>query len=338
MKAIVLNNTGPAKDINKNLVIKELPIPEIKENEVLINVKAASLNHRDLWITKGMYPGIKLPLIPGSDCSGIVHAAGSKVTLIKAGDEVLVNPGFNWGTNEDYQSREFTILGMPEDGTLAEYIKVNAGNVYKKPEHLSFPEASAIPLAGVTAFRGLFKKAEIKKDDNILITGIGGGAASMAFVFALKTGANIFVTSSDDLKIKKAIELGAVDGVNYSNESWTEELKEKSKNKIDIIFDGAGGTGYSKYIEICSYGGKIISYGASHGNSDSISLHKVYWKQLKICGTTMGSQTDFSEMIKYVSEKRIRPVIDKEFRFTGIHKAFIRMNDSLQFGKIIITP
>lgn len=338
MKAVVLKRTGPAEELHKNLVIEEVPIPEINENEVLIRVKAASLNHRDLWITKGMYSKIRLPLIPGSDCSGIIHSAGKKVIHVKEGDEVLANPGFNWGSNEEYQSREFTILGMPEDGTFAEYVKLNSEYVYKKPEHLNFPETSALPLAGITAFRGLFIKAEIKKGDNILITGIGGGVATMAFVFALSAGANVFVTSSDGEKIRKSMDLGALYGTIYKNDYWTEEIKEKVNNRIDIVFDGSGGSGYSKYIELCNNGGKIISYGASYGNSDNISLHKVYWKQLKIFGTTMGSQKDFREMLKYVNEKKIKPLTDKEFSFSSIHGAFQRMNDSLQFGKIIIIP
>ncbi|MBV6480071.1 MAG: Crotonyl-CoA reductase [Ignavibacteria bacterium] len=338
MKAAVLVRTGSTDDLKKNYILEEVPLPEINENEVLIQVKAASLNHRDLWITNGKYSKIKLPVILGSDCSGIVYAKGKNADKIKEGDEVIINPGINWGNNEEFQGRDFSIFGMPENGTLAEFVKVRFEYIYKKPEHLNFSEASAIPLAGVTAYRGLFVKAGITENDRILITGIGGGVACTAFKFALGIGAKVFITSSDERKINKALNLGALSGVNYKNENWAEDLADKSQKSIDIVFDSAGGFDFSKFIQLCSNGGRIVSYGASIGDSGNINLHKLYWKQLKIFGTTMGSQNDFMRMLGFVNEFKIKPVVDSEFVLDDIHKAFQRMSNSEQFGKIIVLP
>jgi len=251
---------------------------------------------------------------------------------------VLINPGLFWGDNEEYQSREFRILGMPDNGTFAEFVKSDYRNVYLKPRYLSYEEASAIPLAGVTAFRAVSVKAKIKADENVLITGIGGGVASFALMFTLSLGANVFVTSSDDNKIKKAISLGARYGVNYSKENYPEEIYEMANRKIDVVITGTGGRDISKYADMCSAGGRIVCYGATFGNANDLSMHKIYWKQLKLLGTTMGSPKDFSEMLNYMENKKLKPVIDSEYCLSNIIPAFQKMNDGHQFGKIIFRP
>ncbi|HMS65029.1 MAG TPA: medium chain dehydrogenase/reductase family protein, partial [Ignavibacteria bacterium] len=175
MKAILLTQTGIPSEFNKNIIIKDIDLPEINSNEILVKINSASFNRRDFFIAKGLYPKIKLPVVPGSDCAGIIHSFGKDVNEFERGDEVIINPGINWGSDENFQSRYFKILGMPDNGTFAEYVKINRSNVFKKPEHLDFDQASAIPLAGVTAFRSLFTKAKITENDKVLITGIGGG-------------------------------------------------------------------------------------------------------------------------------------------------------------------
>lgn len=336
MKAAVLINTGDINDLNKNLVIDELPVPEISSDEVLIRVKYASLNHRDLWITKGRYSKIKLPVVLGSDCCGVAEKVGSSVNNISEGDEVIINPGLNWGNDERAQSKEFKILGMPDNGTFAEYVKVKAENVFKKPVHLDFEKSAAFPLAGLTAFRAAFKKIELSKNDTVVITGIGGGVATFALNYAIAKGATVFVTSGNNDKIDKAISLGAKGGAIYKNEGWEKVLNELSFGKISAVIDGTGGEGISKLTDVINPGGRMVCYGATLGSIPEFSVHKLYWKQLKLFGSTMGSPKDFSEMISYIEEKNIEPVIEKTFQPEDIVSAFELMDSGKQFGKIVV--
>lgn len=336
MKAALLKKTGSPEEFKDNILTEDVSVPCIKEDEVLINIKFAALNHRDVWIAKGAYPKINLPVILGSDCAGIVHSKGSAVTAFNTGDEVLINPGFKWGTSESFQSKVFKILGMPDNGTLAEYVAVNQSYVYNKPSHLNFSQSSGIPLTGITAYRALFKKADLKKDDNILIPGIGGGVSSSALVFAVSIGANVFVTSGSNDKIKKAVTLGAKGGVNYKNDNWDKEILEMSGNNINVVIDGEGGDTFSKCIELINYGGRIVCYGSTSGKTGSIPMARLFWKQLKIYGSTMGSPDDFAEMIKFINENKIIPVIDEIFPLENISEAFLKMNEGKQFGKIVV--
>jgi NADPH:quinone reductase-like Zn-dependent oxidoreductase len=283
MKAALLIETGTGENFSRYLTIDEIPIPEVKDDEVLINIKYSSLNHRDLFIVKGAYPKIKLPVVVGSDCAGVVHEIGKKATEFSIGDEVIVNPGFNWGNNEDFQSKDFKILGMPDNGTLSEYISVHKSNVYRKPAHLTLQESAAIPLAGITAYRTLFKKAELNEKDFVLIPGIGSGVSIFALLYALNAGSAVFVTSGSDEKISKALTLGASGGANYNNVNWDKEIIELSGNRISTIIDGAGGDTFRKCIELVNYGGRIVCYGATLGNVTDFPMARLFWKQLKIC-------------------------------------------------------
>ncbi|MBK8984084.1 MAG: zinc-binding dehydrogenase [Ignavibacteria bacterium] len=336
MQAIVLHQTGNKNNYADLFSIKEVPAPGISDDEVLIKIFNASLNHRDLWIAEGAYSKIKLPVILGSDGAGIIYEKGKNVNNFSTGDKVIIYPCSNWGSNENFQNRNFEILGMPADGAFAEYLKVHSSAVFKFPEHLDFIQASAFPLAGLTAYRSLFVKAEIKNTDNVLITGTGGGVASFALMFALIAGAKVFVTSGSDDKIKKAVSLGAEGGVNYKSADWINELKDITENKIDIVIDGSGGKYFSGYVDLCSYGARIVSYGATLGAAGKLDLHKVYWKQLKILGSTMGTVSDFINMLEFADTNKSIPIIDKVFPFKEYLKAFDRMKDSEQFGKIVL--
>jgi NADPH:quinone reductase-like Zn-dependent oxidoreductase len=337
MKAAVLKQTGHAKHLTEYISIEDIPLPEITEDEVLIKILSASLNHRDLWIMEGSYSKIKLPVVLGSDGAGIIHSKGINVKDIEPGGEVMINPGMNWGEDENFQSKDFKILGMPDNGTLAEYVKINKEYIFKKPTHLTFEEACAFPLAGITAFRSLFNKAKVLKNENVLITGIGGGVASFALVFALKAGANVFVTSGHDQKIEKAISLGANGGVNYKNKNWDKDILKLAGNNINVVIDGTGGDKIQKCVDLCSSGARIVSYGATSGSVKELNIHKLYWKQLKLMGSTMGTQKDFEDMMSFIDESKIKPVIDKVFNLSEVAKAFERMSHSEQFGKIIIS-
>jgi len=336
MRAVVLKKTGKTDDLKNNLVIEDLPAPQFCDDDVLIKIKYASLNHRDLWITKGLYGGIKLPIVLGSDCSGIIEEKGKNVSEFKIGDEIIINPSLNWGDSELFKSDKFKILGLPDNGTLGEYISIDKSKVYKKPAHLDLAQASAIPLAGLTAYRATVVKGEINKDKNVLITGIGGGVAAFVLLYGVNCGANIYVTSGDDNKIKKAIELGAKDGVNYKNENWNKELLEKNKNGFDLIVDGTGGETISKSLNLIKPGGRIVNYGATTGNTNNFDVRKIFWKQAMLIGSTMGSDKDFRDMINFIKQKKIVPLVDKIYSIEDASEAFIRMDKSEQLGKIVI--
>jgi zinc-binding alcohol dehydrogenase/oxidoreductase len=336
MSAVILKRLGNTEDLNKNLVIEDLPKPELGGDDVLIKIKYAALNRRDLWITKGLYGGIKLPVVLGSDCSGIIEEKGKNVDKFNTGDEVIVNPSLNWGDSELIKSDNFKILGMPDNGTLEEYISIDKSKVFAKPGHLNLAEASAIPLAGLTAYRAAVVKGEVSKDKKVLITGIGGGVSAFALLFAKHFGADIFVTSGDENKIKKAIELGAKDGVSYKNENWDKELLGKNNKGFDLIIDGTGGDTISKCLNVINPGGRIVNYGATAGNAEKFEVRKIYWKQAMLIGSSMGSDRDFKNMVDFVSTNKITPVVDKIFGINDVCNAFRLMDISGQLGKIII--
>ncbi|MCS6820143.1 MAG: zinc-binding dehydrogenase [Chitinophagales bacterium] len=329
MKALIL------KGKNQPLELGTTDKPEPKTEMVLVKITAAALNHRDVWIQKGLYAGLKFPIILGSDGSGVVEDTGDNVDRELIGKEVIINPSIGWGDDENVQSKNYKILGLPDDGTFAEYVVVPKQNVAPKPPHLNFYEAAALPLAGLTAWRALFTRAECKKGDKVLITGIGGGVALFAMQFALAAQASVFVTSSSDKKIEKAIHLGASGGVNYTKENWDKNLLEQH-GMFDIIIDSAAGKDFSKLIDLAKPGGKIVCFGGTAGNIIDLSPQKIFWKQLSILGSTMGSPKDFNNMLSFVNQHLIRPIIDIVFPLERGQHAMDRMSNKEQFGKIVL--
>ena len=330
MKALVLS------DKNRPLVLQDVPDLIPASDEVIVKIHAAALNHRDLWIQKGQYAGLKYPIILGSDGSGIVAAAGDHANASLVGKEVIINPALNWGDDPTHQHpTNFKILGLPNDGTFAEYVKVPANNIIEKPTHLSFEEAAAVPLAGTTAYRALFSRGRLRANEKVLITGVGGGVALFALQFAIVANAEVYVTSSDQEKIDKAIIAGATAGVNYKNEDWVERLQELA-GSFDMIVDGAAGDNISHLLNLASPGGRIIFYGSTRGNPAHIEIRRIFWKQLNVLGSTMGSPEDFQSMVSFVNQHHLHPMIDKIFSFAEGENALRRMDNAHQFGKLVI--
>lgn len=317
------------------LKLKEIPTPDLQPGEVLVQIKAAALNRRDYWITIGKYAGIKYPSILGSDGAGIVAGIGDDADKQWLNKEVIVNPCLNWGSHADYQNRNFSILGLPEDGTFAEYVKVRAEYLYPKPAHLSWEQAAALPLAGLTTYRALFTKGKAKKGDKVLITGIGGGTGTFALQWAIAAGCQVFVTSGSGEKIERARQMGACAGVNYKAQDWAQELQHLAAG-FDVIIDSALGDGFEKLLDISNPGGRIIFFGGTAGNIPPLNGRKIFWKQLQILGTTMGSPDDFKGMVDLVNTHKIVPVIDEVFPLTQVQKAIDRMEHSSQFGKLVL--
>lgn len=334
MKAIIV------KAVNEAVVYQEIETPQAGAGEVLVQLKAAALNHRDVWIQKGRYPGMKLPVVIGSDGAGVVSAVGEGVDEQWLGKEVIINSGHNWGDDERFYTPSFKILGMPDNGTFAEYIKVEAKYLAAKPAHLSFEEAAAVPLGGLTAWRALMSRAKLQAGERVLVTGAGGGVALFVLQFAVAQGAEVWVTSGSDEKIAKAVALGAKGGVNYKETDWAKNLITATGGKragyFDVIIDSAGGAGFAKLIDVAAAGSRICFYGGTAGNITDLIPGKVFFKQLDILGSTMGSEKDFAEMIQFVEKQQIKPVIDEIFPLAEAEAALRRMDEGAQFGKIVL--
>jgi len=329
MKAIVLEAA------DKPLAWKEVPKPTLGPGEALVKIKAAALNRRDYWITIGKYAGIKYPTILGSDGAGIVAEVSSNADNHWIGQEVIINPGYGWGDDPNFQSDNFKILGLPDDGTFAEYIKVQSQHLHVKPAHLTWEQAAALPLGGLTTYRALFVKAKAKKGDKVLITGVGSGTGTIALQFAIAAGCQTYVTSGSDEKIEAAKKLGAAGGANYKSADWAEEL-ERLAGGFDVIIDSALGEGFAKLPDICNPGGRIVIFGATAGNIPQLNGRKIFWRQLQIIGTMMGNPDDFKAMLDFVNEHKIVPVIDEVLPLADADKAVKKMEHSSQFGKIVL--
>lgn len=329
MRALTLH------ELKAPMQLEERDSLEPAEGEAVVSLHAAALNRRDYWITQGMYPHIHTPVVLGSDGAGVVAKIGEGVADDLSGQEVIINPGWEWGDNPSAQSDEFRILGMPDDGTFASEVVLPAECLHSKPTHLDWPEAAALPLGGLTAFRAVFTQGRLKAGDKVLVTGIGGGVATFALQFARAAGANVFVTSSSPEKLKRACELGATAGYNYLAEGWGKHL-QADHGAMDLIIDSAGGDGYASLINLAAPGGRIVSYGATAYPPKQFDLFKVFWKQLHLIGSTMGSPDDFAEMLAFVNEKQLRSVVDQVFPLAEGNAALKRMRDSEQFGKIVL--
>lgn len=334
MKAVVLRELGgPEK-----LLLEDVPDPQAGPGEVIVRLKAAAMNHRDVWIRTGRYAGIKLPIILGSDGAGTVDAVGAGVDPSLVGKPVLINPCLNWGDDPAVQRNDFRILGLPDDGTYAERVKVPAVNVHPKPEELSWEEAAAVPLAAMTAYRAVVARGQIKSGETVVVTGIGGGVAVFVLQIAKKIGCRVFVTSSSDEKIERARSLGAEGGANYRTQDWVNLLREMTAGKgPDVIVDSAGGEVFDKALDLVRPGGRVITFGATLGPAKEVIVRRIFWKQLTLIGSTMGTPEEFRKSVELYSSGGLRPVIDTVFPLTEVQRAHKRMEAGEQFGRIVLT-
>ncbi len=330
MKALVLSG----KDIPPRVETIADPVPA--PGEAIVAIRAGALNHRDVWIKLGLYAGIQYPVVTGSDGAGVVESIGVGVDPAWVGRDVVINPSFDWGTSAKVFGDRFTILGNPRQGTLAEKISVPVTNLVGKPAHLNWEEAAALPLAALTAWRALFSRAQLRAGERVLITGIGAGTALFALQFAVAAGADVWVTSGSADKLAKAQVLGSKGGANYRDAGWAEMLG-KLAGGFDVIVDSAGGPGFNSLIDLASPGGRIVFFGATTGNVPEFNPRKVFWKQLSLLGTTMGSPEDFAGMLATVERRSIKPVISNVFPLERAPEAFALMEKGAQFGKIVVT-
>ena len=331
MNAVVLRELGgPEK-----LAVHEMPDPQPGPGDAVVRIRAAALNHRDAWIRQGQYAGIRLPIILGSDGAGDVVAVGEGVDDARVGQAVVINPSLDWGPNERVQGPMYRILGLPDHGTYAELVKVPAANLWPKPASMSWEAAAAIPLAGLTAYRAVVTRARVERGETVLVTGIGGGAATFALLIARHLGARVLVTSGSDAKIERARALGAEGGVNYKAEGWGKALQAMSDGGPDVIIDSAGRDAFPTLVEILKPGGRLVTFGATTGSPSTVEIRRVFWKQISVLGSTMGSPREFGEMLALFAGG-LTPVVDQVFPMAGACDAHRRMDQADQFGKLVL--
>ena len=312
------------------LQLKSLDKPKISGRECLVRLNYGALNRRDQWIREGKYPGIRFDTILGSDGCGVVEEGSDD----RIGKEVILNPNVSWGENPIAQSADYSVLGMPINGTLAEYIKISEDRLIEKPEYLSSEEASALPLAGLTAFRALFTKGQVTGKNKVLITGIGGGVAQFVMQFATAIGAEVYVTSGSNHKIKRAIAQGALGGFDYSNKAWVNDACKIGG--FDIIIDSAGGDLINSYLKLVKPGGRIIVYGSTSGTPRNLDVFRLFWSQAQIMGSTMGNDQEFSDMVNFAIKHQLKPTIDEVYDLKSYLEAFDRFKSPDHFGKIVL--
>lgn len=323
------------RQIKTPLQIVEQDLPKLQEDQVVVKLYAAALNRRDYWITQGLYPAIQLPAILGSDGAGVVVEVGNGGDKDLVGKEVVLYPGIGWGDNPNAQSPQFCPLGMPHDGTFATEIVIAKECLFPKPLHLDWTEAAALPLGGTTAYRAVCTQGQFMPGQSVLITGVGGGVSSLALQLVANQGGQVVVTSSSAQKIEIARRLGADGGVDYTQTDWHLDIRQKF-GEFDLIIDSAGGDGMNALIDLARRGGRIVSYGATAGKPARFDLHKLFWKQIHLIGSSMGSPDEFGAYLEVVTKRELRPQVDQVFPFAEVNQALQQLEVNAQMGKLVI--
>src|SRR5919107_1512707 len=335
MKAIRLHELeGP-----DGLVYEEVPEREPGPGETGVRLRAGALNRRDLFATQGQYPGVKpdiLPKIPGSDGSGEVVARGQGAEGPGEGTEVVIDPALYWGDDPRVPGKEYRFLGLPDDGTFAQFIKVPSDHVFPKPSHLSHEEAASLPLAALTAYRALVTRGGVAEGETVLVPGVGGGVATFLVQIASALGARVFVTSSSDEKIEESKKLGAEGGVNYNAENWSKELKSTSGG-VDLSVDAIGGDVFNALVSLAKPGGRIVVFGATAGPTPKTMTIRIALKHLDVLGTAMGTSEELGAMVDLYADNGLRPMINETFPLEETAAALHLMQEGSGMGKIVLS-
>lgn len=347
MKAVLLYKFGPVE----NLQYSDFPTPTIQPNQVLVKIAAVALNHLDLFIRKGI-PGLaqEIPHILGSDISGVIVEIGADVdgNGLEPGNKVVVDPGLSCGSCEFCQvgeislCRKYGVIGEHIRGGYAEYIAISKKNAVPIPKNnpLTMVESAAVPLTFMTAYRMIKTRAKVTSTDDVLITGIGGGVALAALQIAKMMGARVFVTSSSDEKLKRAEELGADVGFNYvNNPDYQRDIfSQTGKRGVDVVIDSSGQATWQKNMRALRKGGRLVTCGATTGPKAMTNLNLLFWNQLELIGSTMGSRQELREVLEHVWAGDLKPVVHSVLPLSKAQDAHLILEEGRQFGKIVMIP
>ena len=308
------------------LVLERVPDPQPRAGEVVVELRAAGVNRRDLWVRRGVYP-FRLPLVPGSDGAGVRRDTG---------EEVVILPSLYWGEREDAPTERFEILGGPTDGTYAELVVVPEENVLPKPPGLSWPEAGAFGVAGLTAYRALFTRGGLREGETAVILGAGSGVSTFAVQLAAQAGARVLVTSSSEEKIERARGLGAEAGVLYTDETWPDRVRELAGGAgVDLVVDSVGST-WQQSLACLRKGGRCVVFGATGGGAVELDVRPFYLSWLSLLGTTMGSPRDFVSLLETLPRGGWAPVVDSVRPLAEAEAAHARLEAAEHFGKLLL--
>jgi len=342
MKASIFQHHGGPEVLE----YAEVPEPQMQANEVLVEIKACSLNHLDIFARNGL-PGIEIPLphILGNDIAGVVKGVGSLVTWVKSGDEVMIQPGVSCGhcheclSGRDNLCREYDIIGYRRDGGYAQFVVVPAVNVFPKPPNLAWEDAAALPLVTVTAWHMLVSRANVQPGDDVLVHAAGSGVGSIAIQIARLRGARVIATASSDEKLAKARALGADETVNYSSEEWPKEVRRLTARRgVDVVVEHTGSATWQGSISSLKNNGRLVTCGATSGYDAHTDLRQVFYRHLTILGSFMGSKAELLEAMKFVEAGKIRAVVDRVLPLSEARAAHELLESRRQFGKVVLRP
>ena len=345
MKAVRLHSFGGPEVLR----YEDAPEPVIGPNEVLLHLKAAALNHLDIWVRSGARErNIPLPHIPGSDGAGIIAEAGSAVKKVRPGDRVLISPGLSCGKckqcleGRDNLCRDYRVLGVREDGTYAEFVKLPVENILPIPEGLEFTEAAAIPLVFLTAWHMLVTLAKIQQGETVLVHGAGSGVGSAAIQIAKMIGARVITTAGSNDKLAKAKSLEADELINYREKDFAEEIKRLTdKRGVDVVFEHIGGEVLEKSITVMGKGGRLVTCGATTQFSANLDIRYVYSRHLTLYGSWMGGKPELVEVLKFfeggAAKRKLNPVIDSIFPLAQAADAHRHVEERKNFGKVVLS-
>jgi len=343
MKAIRFNSFGGAEVLK----YEDAPTPTIGPVEILLQLKAAALNHLDIWVRSGQREkSIPLPHIPGSDGAGIIAQVGSDVHHLKTGDRVLIAPGLSCGvcakclSGKDNLCSLYRVLGTKEDGTYAEFVRIPAANAFPIPEGLTFEEAAAIPLVFLTAWHMLVTLAKVQPGEIVLIHAAGSGVGSAAIQIAKMLHAEVITTVGSPAKMAMATQLGADEIINYTTHDFTEEVRKiTEKRGVDVVFEHTGAATFEKSITILTKGGRLVTCGATSDYIAKLDIRYVYSRHQTIYGSWMGGRGELTDVLKFFGGENnyLRPVVDKVFPLKDAAAAQRRMEERLSFGKIVLS-
>jgi NADPH:quinone reductase-like Zn-dependent oxidoreductase len=329
----------------ENLFYEDAEDPGLSTpNEVIVKLKAAAVNHIDIWNRLGA-TGIEFPLphILGADGAGVVVEVGQDVKTVEPGDTVCLYPPTGCGQCEfcfnerDFMCIRLRVLGERLEGTYAEYVKLRAQNCFSIPATLSFEEAAAFPLVYLTLWRMLIINARLKPGEHLLIIGIGGGVASAALQLAKQIGVHVIVTSGSDEKLELAKNWGADHGINHRKCDITTKVREMTGDRgVDVVLDSVGGEVWQKSLACLAKGGRLVTCGATAGGSPDTDLGTIASNHLKILGSTLGSREEFRQLLRFMALSGIRPIIDQVFPLKAAAEAQRRLEEGKQFGKIVL--
>lgn len=330
MRAIVHQGHGIA-----GIRIAEIASRDPGPDEVVIKLKVAALNHRDLWTCQRRRSN-EPPIVLGSDGAGIVLAVGEKVSDLSPQSHVVINPSLHWYERSQLPPQTFEILGNPTHGTLAQQVIVPRANVELKPAHLSWEEAAALPLSGLTSYRALFTLGQLQTGATVVIPGIGGGTALQAFQFARAVGSHVIVSSSSVQKRQQALLLGA-DLALESQSLWAVTVRQATGGQgADLVLESVGRATWNESLRCLARGGRLVVYGSTSGDIVDVSLPPFFLNWQSILGTTMGNREEFREMLAFVERFHVKPIIAQRFSLDQGVAAFHFLETQQQFGKVVL--